>query len=660
MKGKKKIKSIKQKIIFYVMSVAVILGVCTCSIMVFSCFKLTDYVLKDNLQMMAKASAKNISANLHLLTDRILALSLEKDLKDEEKSNEEKLKILEERKTRIEFVWLAVYDLNGKKIYGDADSPDAIDNQEYFKIIAQTNNTVIGDPYSENNLLQLAVGTTLKSSNKPYAYLFGSYKYDLLNDVLSEISFGKTGGAYIVNKEGIIIADKDISNMTKGISIFDEYNSGENHAIFNNILDDQTDSTTIKLNNIEHYMAYSPVGGANWNLIVDAPKQEFLGMVKVGVTASVVLSIFILFVAGSIIYHLAHKISKSLFMATQRLEALSNGNLKDEVVIFETGDEVEELTISLSTTIHNLKIYIDNIKSSLGAFSEGDYTHEISKEFVGDFSEIRNALLVISDSLNKTMRQVNTASIEISDESSVISDYARKLYSGSLQQADTLTSLKESLDLVIDKSNQIDSNSKQVTSRANETTLKVLEGNNQMSFMLSTMNMISENMREIAKIGKMMEKISSQTKILSLNASVEASRAGEAGKSFAVVAGEIGNLSAQTTMALKQTSQIVQLANHSINEGMRLAENAAESLSAINTATSEFSSISNSLLRIVGEQKAAISQIEAEVNSVQEVASTNQNLAKLTDDKTEEFLVQSKHLEEFVSQVKLKEEGSRL
>ena len=122
----KKKRTIKQTIEFYVMSVAIILGALLTIIMIVSSFISTDKILLEDLQLIAKTSSQNVGANLHLLTDRMANLSQEQTLREEGSSVQEKQDVLDERETRIEFVWLGGYDLSGKKLYGNEEAPDNI------------------------------------------------------------------------------------------------------------------------------------------------------------------------------------------------------------------------------------------------------------------------------------------------------------------------------------------------------------------------------------------------------------------------------------------------------------------------------------------------------------------------------------------------------
>ena len=101
----KRFHNIKGKIIFYVMSVAILLTLLVTAIMSAGSIRSTNSVLLDNMQITARIASQSISSNLHLLTERMYHLSSEQILTDASNSDSDKAARLMEEKLEIEFVW---------------------------------------------------------------------------------------------------------------------------------------------------------------------------------------------------------------------------------------------------------------------------------------------------------------------------------------------------------------------------------------------------------------------------------------------------------------------------------------------------------------------------------------------------------------------------
>lgn len=649
-------RSIKQIIVYYVTSISVMLGVVLIVMMIITSLTSTSSVLRDSLQVTARISAQNISSNLHLLADRVDSLAQEDILTDIAADNGQKQQILESYKERIEFVWIAAYSLSGSKLYGDTDAPDSITGWNYYQYLEETANITIGSPEYINNAWQLSIGIPLlDNEGSPFSYLIGSYKYDLLNDVLSNINIGNGGLAYITDESGNIIADKDIVSMENHENIYELYNSRKNKRVFNSMLGFQTDSRSIFLNAKQHYIAYSPIAGTNWTLMIAAPGSDFLQILFISVLVSIIIIVALQIITRKIIVKVAGNISGSLSLATNRLASLSSGDLKQEVPLADNNAEAEILTTALSKTVTSLASYIDDITSYLGLLSSGDYSGKVSDNFNGDFIAIKEALSSITASLNDTMHRINNASLAVNSNSSETSEYARKLYDSSIEQTQALERLNGRIVMITQEIDEIDTNARQVKQSADIAELRVEEGKKQMDDMLSTMESINSDMQEIITISQLIEEIASQTSLLALNASIEAARSGETGKGFAVVAQQIGVLSDQTADALDKTSNIIEKASLSIKQGMKTAEETSGSFQTIKMAASDFTKISENMANITVEQKETIEMVSHEIRTVLDIANANQGLAKETDEIASLSLSQAEELEQIVSAVKLKE-----
>lgn len=656
-KKQSKKQSIKQIIVVYVTSISVSLGIVLTLLMIIAALTSTSSVLHDSLQMAVNTSSQNISSNLHLLTDRMDSLIQETNLSNDYVPDEQKQQILDKYEQRIEFVWIAAYDGSGKKIYGDEMGQDSIAEEEYYEDLVKTNNMTIGEPHYANDIWQLSVAAPLYDDEGNIScYLVGSYRYDLLNDVLSNINIGAGGLAYLVDREGNIIANKNVADMEKKQNLYNMYGSGRNKKVFDSMLDFQSDSASVLFHMQQHYIAYSPVAGTNWTLMIAAPGKDFMKILLWSVVISILIIVVLQICARKLIVRVADRIADSLSLATNRLTSLSAGDLREEVILADNNTEAEILTTALSKTVSSLATYIADITEYLGMLSSGDYSGEVGDAFSGDFIAIKEALQSITVSLNDTMQRINQSSFAVSSNSSETSDYAKKLYDGSIEQTAALERLTEKIDIITEKIDEIGENAGQVKQSADSAELCVEEGIQQMDDMLVTMDSIYNDMQEIITISHLIEEIASQTSLLSLNASIEAARAGDAGKGFAVVAQQISLLSDQTADALDKTSEIIGKASLSIEQGMKNAKETAASFQDVRKATSDFTVISNNMTHITVEQKEAIDMVSEEVHTVLNIANTNQELAKETDETAALSLKQAEELEQIVSAVKLKED----
>ncbi len=641
----KKYHDLKHKIIFYVMSAAILVTVLVTTIMFMGSVRSTDATQLDNMQISARIAAQNISSNLHLLTERMFNFSSENVFLGEASSTEEKQERINAIKLQIEFVWLAGYDVNGQKLYGDDSAPDSISDTGYYSMMTQTGSITIGEPYYANDILQLCVGSPLKNEEGVMGYLIGSYKYDILSDVLNPLVLGDTGSACIINDDGTIIGDRNLQNIIDKVNIYDLYPSSGNAESFDKITAFQIGSQKLTLGNrpgyMEYYTGYSPIPGTNWALFLYAPRIEFMSTTYVSTALSGLMSLLLLIAAAAIMVPVSQRISTPLSLATTRLKALSDGNLTDEVVLSGNDDETSILTEALSSTVFSLKHYVQDIEECLSTLASGNYASDIPDDFRGDFSSIRDSLCNITNALNETMIKMNQSSMEVSEN-------ARQLLDGSREQTDVLHDMEHNMAAIISSIDRNKDNVLQIEHCTEQATEKTSLGEGYMQSMLDSMAQIHKAVNSISNVSLMIEDISRQTNLLSLNASVEAARAGEAGRGFSVVAGEIRELSAQTAQALSETSKLIEHSAETIQAGLATANQTAKTFQEISGLTQQYRDISARLSDTVQEQTAAVDHANSSLAALQDIANRNDTMAA-------QSLAQAEDLENYVSQVKIKE-----
>ncbi len=637
----KKYRNLKQKIIFYVMSVSIFLTILVITIMTAGSIRATNTTLLNNMEVTARIAAQNISSNLHLLAERICNFSTEEVFTDTNSTPAQKQERFDEIKLQIEFVWLSAYDQSGNKILGDENAPVSVADTGYFSLLTETGNVVIGEPYYDNEVLQLCVGAPITNDAGVTTYLIGSYKYDILNDVLSQLVIGNTGSACILNENGDIIGDRNPQNIIDQKNVYNMYSSMENQKNFDNVISFQIDSALMKLDTGHYYTGYSPIPGTNWTLFLYAPQIDFMGKVYISILLSVFLSTVLLLTAAAIIIPVSYRISNPISAATKRLQALSKGNLSEKVILSDSNDETAILTKALSETITSLKGYIQDIESCLSSLSGGDYTIHIPDSFHGDFASIQKSLDNITNALNRTMMQMNRSSSEVSD-------CAQQLLDGSREQSILLNDLEDNMAAITASIEKNKDNVIQIEQCAEMAGQKTTLGSDCMQNMLNAMSQIHDTVNEISKVSLLIENISKQTNLLSLNASVEAARAGEAGRGFAVVASEINELSDKTANALMESGNLISKSTETIQAGLETAALTAQTFQEIADLTIQYRNISSVLSDTVKQQTDAVTHANDRLATLQNIAARNDSMAAKS-------LSQAQSLSNYVKKVKIKD-----
>ena len=197
------------------------------------------------------------------------------------------------------------------------------------------------------------------------------------------------------------------------------------------------------------------------------------------------------------------------------------------------------------------------------------------------------------------------------------------LSQGATEQASSIEELTTSLEEVSAQTKKNAEYANDANKLAENAKNIAVRGNQQMQEMLTAMAEINEASNNISKIIKVIDDIAFQTNILSLNAAVEAARAGQHGKGFAVVAEEVRNLAARSANAAKETTDLIEGSIQKVEDGTKIANQTAEALNEIVEGVNEVAKIVDNIASASNEQAAAIEQINQGVMQISRVVQSN-------------------------------------
>ena len=646
-----------------------ILVVICCLIMAFSLRSLANSILLDSLEPMARQSAKTVEANIHMLADRMMtiaadprmnaAASVGPDGAEAMRLNpaaaaESRGAVLEEAAEIYELYAIALYGLDGRLVQGVGDAPDSLDSG-FFALLKETDNLTTDSSTVCQGKLGITMGMPVKENGETILYVMGIYKYDTLNDVISSINLGRSGMAYMVNREGAVTGHPDQSLVLGGSSLVQL--SGGNGDAAERITTGETGSTEFSVDGEKILAAFSPIRGTQWALVIQIPKADYNHFINWAMTVSVLATLAGLAVSILMILRFARSISHPVRRVTDRMVALSDGDLHTEVLSLNTGDELEVMTKTLEATLASVNRYISDIQQVLTHVAGGDLRTEPQVDYMGDFALIRGSLCTITASMNETLLGFRAAADRLTDMAEQLSGQSVQLHQASLEQNQSAEELVHEVSHVKDRLADVTESSGRTRSQTEEITRRVQSANEQMAALSSAMDNISDNAQQITKIAKDIEDIAFQTNILSLNASVEAARAGAAGKGFAVVANEVKRLATKSAEAAQSATEMVNNTKAIIQTGVELTADTAGSLRAISDVSGQISAISDQLAAAVQGQETALAVMEERIAAISDIADRNLQNAGETERSCGSLAKEAAVLQSPVRKFTLKERG---
>lgn len=606
-----------------------ILVIICCVIMALSMQSLANNILLDSLQPMARQSSKTVEANIHMLADRMMTIAGDSRMSstgtddvrlDTAVIRKNRKEVLTEAAEIYELHTIALYDLQGRLIQGIDGAPENLEDN-FFALLKETDNLTTSSSTIFNGKLGITMGMPVKENQETVFYVVGVYKYDALNDVISSINLGKHGTAYMVNREGLVTGHPDQS-LVLTESTLAQLNDGNEESL-SHVMSGKTGSEEYSIGNENMLVAFSPIRGTQWFLVIQIPKSDYDHLINAAMMVAILSTLAVLIISILVVLRLSRSISRPVKSVTNRMVALSDGDLHTEVTPVNSRDELELMTQTLDATVESVNCYISDIQQVLTQIADGNLRVSAQVDYKGDFALIRTSLRTIIQSMNETIKGFRAAATRLAAMSEELNGQSGQLHQASLEQNQSTEALIYEVSLVKERLSSVTESSSQTRAKTEEIAQCIQEANSRMSSLTNAMDDISSNAQEITKIAKAIEDIAFQTNILALNASVEAARAGEAGKGFAVVANEVKQLAEKSAEAAQNATEIVTSTKVIIQTGVELTADTAGSFSAISSVSDQISAISDMLVTAVNSQRNALSLMDERIEAISEIADRN-------------------------------------
>lgn len=539
--------------------------------------------------------------------------------------------------------------------------PEGFDatSRGWYKKSFDTNSTIITAPYIDTatGAMIVTVASPIYENGNAVGVFGCDITLDYIIDLVSEMQLTENGVPVLIDGDGNIMLhgnDALSPRLENGEAVITSVNDagGDYGAVVSALSDGIYMDKNKDFDGTEKYFLFTKLSSADWTIGYVCPKNDIDGSLN-GLAVIYTILTLVFLAGGTAVVAMVIKAQlKPLKQINLAAEKIAAGDLSAQFD-YSSDDSVGALCNNFARCTDMTRRYISDISEKLDRLADGDFTVSVTEDYIGDFAPIKESMTNIIASMRNILNNIEVASGQVNLGAANVAQTSTILAEGVFDQTENLKKLNSDMAVIIEKVKDSDKNAGEARQLAAGAMDKLRLSSDEMNKLLGAMSQISEMSAETAKIIKTIDDIAFQTNILALNASVEAARAGAAGKGFTVVADEVRNLAGKSAEAAKRTSKLINETAEAVASGAALADSTAKALS---DAVKDTARVDENIGRIsdsAKEQSEFMDSVFSGINAISQVVNTTSDNAQSGAASSEELSSQASVLSQLVSGFKL-------
>jgi len=478
---------------------------------------------------------------------------------------------------------------------------------------------------ADNGALVVALSTPIYNGDNIVGVLVAVMDANFLSQATSDMGFGESGYAYIINGEGTIIAHINPDMVTNQHNPINELENDPNLKSlaeqFQSMLSEQRGVGHYTFDGSPMFVGYAPIEGTDWVIGITANESEVLSAIP-GLQNKIIFNSIVIFLISILVcYYVGNSIAKPINIAVDYCKRMAQLDITEDVPesFLSRKDEIGTLAVGFQTITDSLRMFVKQVsETSEQVAASAEELTATSQQSSTAAEEVARAIEEIAKSANEQAKDIENGVVK--------TDELNRNIEEDLQYMEQINTAMQQLTSLKDEGVNIIKGLTHKTKNSDKAIQTIYEG---------TME-TNESARKIGDASQLIRGIAEQTNLLALNAAIEAARAGESGKGFAVVAEEIRKLAEQSTNSAKEIdTMLTKLQENSQNAVQVMSEVLSvikEQVESVGITENKFDGIAEQIESVkVVLNKSMISVNEMEVNK-NVLADIMQGLAAIAEE----------------------------